>query len=150
MRQALELAGQAGRAGEVPVGAVVVLGDEPVGRGFNSPISLHDPTAHAEILALRDAAARIGNYRIEGATLYSSVEPCLMCYGAALHARIDRLVYAAADPKVGVTARLESWRELGARFNHRFEIVGGVLDEEAGELLLEFFRGRRSETGTEG
>jgi len=147
MRSALELAGQARDSGEVPVGAVVVLGEQTVGRGRNSPIALRDPTAHAEILALRDAAARVGNYRLVGATLYSTIEPCLMCLGAMLHARIERLVYAAADPKVSATARLESLERLGAVLNHAFEIRGGVLAEEAAALLVDFFRERRPDSG---
>ncbi len=147
MRSALELAGQARDSGEVPVGAVVVLGGEAVGRGRNSPITLSDPTAHAEILALRDAAARVGNYRLSGATVYCTVEPCLMCLGAMLHARIGRLVYGAADPKVGATAKLESLGDLGAAMNHDFEILGGILAAEASALLVDFFRGRRAEPG---
>ena len=149
MRSALELAKQARDSGEVPVGAIVVVGDETVGRGRNSPIALGDPTAHAEILALREAAARIGNYRLSGATLYCSVEPCLMCLGAMLHARIERLVYAAPDPKVSATAMLASLGDLGADFNHGFEIRGGVLAREASDLLVDFFRARRAEPGRE-
>jgi tRNA(adenine34) deaminase len=149
MRSALELARQARHGGEVPVGAVVVLGDETVGRGRNSPIALSDPTAHAEILALRDAAARSGNYRLPGAVLYCTVEPCLMCLGAMLHARIGRLVYGTADPKVGATGRLASLGDLGAVFNHAFEIEGGCLADESSRLLLDFFRERRAEPGRE-
>lgn len=147
MRSALELAGQARDSGEVPVGAVVVLGDEAVGRGRNSPITLCDPTAHAEILALRDAAARVGNYRLTGATVYCTTEPCLMCLGAMLHARIGRLVYAAPDPKVGATAQLDALEGLGAVLNYGFEIRGGVLADEAAALLVDFFRERRTDSG---
>ena len=144
MRLALELARQAHRSGEVPVGAVVVIGDEVIATGQNCPVGTGDPTAHAEIVALRDAARRVGNYRLPGATLYCTVEPCLMCLGAALHARIDRLVYGAEDPKVRGTTRLDGMRESGARFNHRFEVTGGVLADESGELLQGFFSRRRA------
>jgi len=144
MRLALELARKAHLSGEVPVGAVVVLGDEVIASGQNCPIATGDPTAHAEIVALRCAARRVNNYRLPGATLYCTVEPCLMCLGAALHARIDRLVYGAEDPKVRGTARLDAMRESGAQFNHRFEITAGVLAEEAGELLQGFFSERRA------
>jgi tRNA(adenine34) deaminase len=150
MRMALDLAAQARDGGEVPVGAVVSVDGEPVGRGKNSPIASSDPTAHAEILALRDAAARVGNYRLSGAVLYSTIEPCLMCLGAMLHARIGRLVFGAADPKVGATARLARLEELGADFNHGFEIEGGVLADESSALLLEFFRGKRTASGDDG
>jgi tRNA(adenine34) deaminase len=144
MRRALDLAREARAAAEIPVGAVVVIDDREAGRGRNATISSTDPTAHAEIVALRDAAARIGNHRLIEATLYCTVEPCLMCLGAMLQARIRRLVYGATDPKVGAVARLAELREAGARFNHRFEIVGDVLAEESSELLLEFFRERRT------
>ena len=150
MASALEQAGHAERNGEVPVGAVVVIDDEIVGRGFNSPIRLADPTAHAEILALRDAAAARGNYRIVAATLYCTVEPCVMCIGAALHARIGRLVYGAADPKVGASAAIETLRQGGAGFNHRFETRSGVLAEKATLLLTRFFRDRRRPPQTDG
>jgi tRNA(adenine34) deaminase len=144
MRRALDLAREARAAAEIPVGAVVVIDDREAGRGRNATISSTDPTAHAEIVALRDAAARIGNHRLTGASLYCTVEPCLMCLGAMLQARIRRLVYGATDPKVGAVARLAELREEGARFNHRFEIVGEVLAEESSELLLEFFKERRT------
>ncbi len=143
MAQALELADEARRAGEVPVGAVVVLEGRVVGRGRNASVSLVDPTGHAEILALRDAAARTGNYRLVGATLYCTVEPCLMCLGAALHARVARIVFGAADARVGATGRLRALEAQGAAFNHRFEVTGGVEAERAAELLLDFFRERR-------
>jgi len=144
MRVALGLAEDSRARGEVPVGAVVTIGDEVVGRGRNSPIERADPTAHAEILALREAASRNGNYRLPGATLYCTVEPCLMCLGAMIHARIDRLVFAAHDPKVSATTRLDSLRELGAVFNHDIEIEGGVLADEASAQLVAFFRQRRA------
>ena len=143
MKLALELAVEARDTGEVPVGAVVVLDGKIVGRGRNASVCRVDPTAHAEVLALRDAAARVGNYRLVGATLYSTVEPCLMCLGAAMHARISRVVYGASEQRVSALARLEALRESGAGFNHRFETVSGVLADSAAELLIEFFRARR-------
>jgi tRNA(adenine34) deaminase len=144
MRLALALARDARLAGEVPVGAVVVSADgDVIGRGCNASIGRTDPTAHAEVPALRDAALRTGNYRAPGATLYSTIEPCLMCLGAMLHARIGLLVYGAADARVGATDKLQRLRDVGADFNHRFEVRGGLLGQEAGELLLDFFRERR-------
>ncbi len=146
MHLALEEAGRARRAGEVPVGAVVVLDREVVGRGHNAVLALMDPSAHAEVLALRDAATRLCNYRLTGTTLYCTVEPCLMCLGTAMHARVSRVVYGAPDLKVGAIGRLAALRSLGADFNHRFESMGGVLADRAAELLLEFFRERRAVT----
>jgi tRNA(adenine34) deaminase len=143
MRRALDLARRARDRGEIPVGAVLTLDGSVVGSGHNRSIELSDPTAHAEILALRDAAARFGNYRLVGSTLYCTVEPCLMCLGALMHARVGRLVFGAADSKVGAVARLEAMRSAGADFNHRFEILGGMLGDDAADLLLEFFRERR-------
>ena len=142
MREALDLAQQAGRAEEVPVGAVVVLDGAVIGRGFNAPISQHDPTAHAEIRALRDAAQRVGNYRLTDCELYVTLEPCAMCAGAIMHARIAKLVYGASDPKTGVCGSL---MDLFAerRINHHTEVVGGVLGDECGRLLSEFFEQRR-------
>ena len=152
MRLALEEAELARVAGEVPVGAVLVIGGEVVGRGHNASLALHDPSAHAEVLAMRDAGSRLRNYRLVGATLYCTVEPCLMCLGTALLARIGSLVFGATDLKVGAVGRLETLRALGADFNHRIEATGGVLSEEASSLLLSFFRERRlaarSETDT--
>ena len=144
MRLALAEAERAARLGEVPVGAVLVLGDEVVGRGANAPIVSCDPTAHAEILALREAGSRVRNYRLSGATLYCTVEPCLMCLGAALHARVARVVYGAADPKIGATGSLETLRGGGGSFNHRFDVIPEVLADEAAALMTEFFRERRS------
>jgi len=146
MQLALEQAALARRAGEVPVGAVIVLDDSVAGRGHNASVSLNDPTGHAEILALRDAAKTTGRYRLVGSTLYCTVEPCLMCLGAALHARVARIVYGASDHRVGATGRLEALREAGAGFNHRFEVVGGVMADPASSLLLDFFRERRAVT----
>ena len=145
MAAALDEARRALAAGEVPVGAVVVIGDEIVGRAHNAPIALADPTAHAEVLALREAARRQGNYRLTGATLYATVEPCPMCCGAALHARVGRVVYGARDPKAGAVDSL--YRLLDdARLNHRVATRGGVLAHEAAELLTLFFAGRRCST----
>jgi len=142
MREALSLAKQAWAEGEVPVGAVVVQGEEIIGRGYNRPISKHDPTAHAEIQALRDAAHRLGNYRLPGCTLYVTIEPCTMCAGAIMHARIARVVYGARDAKTGAHGSVV---DLFAepRLNFHAEVVGGVLAEECGKLLSDFFAERR-------
>jgi len=142
MDAALAQALRARDAGEVPIGAVVALNGEIVGRGFNQPISSHDPTAHAEIIALREAAARVGNYRLTGATLCVTVEPCLMCVGALVHARIGTLVYGAAEPKSGSVLSTVRGGELPGH-NHRFEVVSGVKEEECRDLMQEFFRSRR-------
>ncbi|NWG86875.1 MAG: tRNA adenosine(34) deaminase TadA [Hydrogenophilaceae bacterium] len=142
MREALAQAQQAWRAGEVPVGAVVVKDGEIVGRGYNCPILSRDPTAHAEVRALRDAATRLGNYRLVDCTLYVTLEPCLMCTGAMFHARIKRVVYGAKDPKTGVAGSvLDLYAE--PRLNYHAEILGGVLAEECGALLSTFFAERR-------
>ena len=142
MRQALEEARRGLEAGEVPVGALVVVDDEIVSRAHNAPIGLADPTAHAEVLALREAGGKTGNYRLTAATLYATVEPCAMCCGAALHARIARLVYGAADPKAGAAESL--YRLLDdARLNHRVETRGGVRAEESQALLRAFFETKR-------
>lgn len=143
MRAALVEALKACEVGEVPIGAVVVLDGAIVGTGFNRPISSHDPTAHAEIVALREAAAAIGNYRLTGATMYVTVEPCLMCVGAMVHARIGLVVYGAPEPKAGALASMTRAHEL-AGLNHRLQVVGGVLDDQSRELLQAFFRGRRA------
>jgi tRNA(adenine34) deaminase len=142
MRAALEAARQGAAADEVPVGAVVVLADEIVGRAHNAPITLVDPTAHAEILALREAATKVGNYRLTGATLYATVEPCAMCCGALLNARIARVVYGARDPKAGAVESLHRLLD-DRRLNHRVEAVGGVLADESATVLREFFDRRR-------
>ena len=142
MGLALDLARQAGAAGEVPVGAIVVLDGEVVGRGWNQPIGHHDPTSHAEIMALRDAAQRLGNYRLPDCTLYVTLEPCAMCAGAIMHARIARVVYGARDPKTGVAGSvIDLFAEL--RLNHHAAIEGGVLAEQCGALLSDFFAARR-------
>ena len=144
MRLALEEARVAGARGEVPVGALVVLGGEVVGRGRNRPLAESDPTAHAEVEALRDAARRVANYRLTGATLYVTVEPCLMCAGACVHARIDALVFGAPDDKAGAVVSHARVLDEPA-WNHRVRVTGGVLAAEAGELLQTFFRMRRGE-----
>ncbi len=143
MQLALDLASEAAADDEVPVGAVVVLDGVVIGRGRNCPVGSSDPTAHAEILALREAGGTIGNYRLSGSVLYCTVEPCLMCLGAMLHARVERLVYGASDPKVGGTRRLAELRDGGVDFNHGFAVVGGVLERECAGLLHDFFRARR-------
>ena len=142
MRRALDLARQAAGQGEVPVGALLVLDGEPIGEGWNKPISLHDPGAHAEMLAMRDAAQRLGNYRLTGTTLYVTLEPCVMCAGAIIHARVSRLVFGARDPKAGA---VDSVYDVIARprLNHVVAWSGGVLEEECGAVLREFFRSRR-------
>ena len=145
MGLALDLAREAGAAGEVPVGALIVLDGEVVGRGFNQPIGRHDPTAHAEIMALRDAATRLGNYRLPGCTLNVTLEPCAMCAGAIMHARIDRVVLGARDPKTGAAGSvIDLFAE--ARLNHHTSVVGGVLADECGALLSGFFAARRGRT----
>lgn len=145
MQAALGLARQAAELGEVPVGAVVVYQGEIIGRGFNQPIRLNDPTAHAEVMALRDAAIHLQNYRLPSCELYVTLEPCLMCSGAVMHARIARIVYGANDYKTGVAGSvLDIYQEK--RLNHHTTAVGGVLAEECGQLLSGFFAARRNKT----
>jgi tRNA(adenine34) deaminase len=141
MGQALAEAERARDAGEVPVGAVVVVGDEIVAAGFNQPITASDPTAHAEVVALRAAARRLGNYRLVGASLYVTVEPCLMCVGAIVHARLAAVVYGVADPKGGAVRSLLDPSTLP--LNHRFDVRAGVREDECRALLQAFFRERR-------
>ncbi len=143
MRDALLLAQQARKAGEVPVGAVVELDGRIIGEGYNQPISSHDPTAHAEIVALRDASRRLGNYRLTGATLYVTVEPCQMCVGGMVHARIARVVYGATEPKAGAIESAMRAHEHPS-LNHRMEAIGGVLESECRELIRSFFEDRRN------
>jgi tRNA(adenine34) deaminase len=142
MAAALAEAGRAREAGEVPIGAVVALDGLIVGRGFNQPISSGDPTAHAEIVALRDAARQVGNYRLTGAVLCVTIEPCLMCVGAAVHARIATVVYGAAEPRSGALVSIVRGTELPG-LNHRVEVVGGLREAECRELMQAFFRERR-------
>ena len=142
MRRALDLAERARSEGEVPVGAVLVMDDDCIGEGWNRSISTHDPTAHAEIEALRTAAARLRNYRLPGATLYVTLEPCAMCAGAIILARIQRLVYAAADPRTGAAGSVFNILQ-STQLNHRVELVSGILEQEAATLLQTFFRERR-------
>jgi tRNA(adenine34) deaminase len=142
LRQALDLAHEAERAGEIPVGAVIVVDNQVIGRGRNSPITRHDPTAHAEILALREAAEHLGNYRLESATLYSTLEPCVMCAGALVAARIARLVFGARDLRFG-GVRSKFRLADSEILNHRVEIVEGVLGPECADLMRAFFEARR-------
>jgi len=142
MQAALGLAKEAASIGEVPVGAVVVKDGEIIGRGSNAPISQHDPSAHAEIQAMRDAAARLGNYRLVGCSLYVTLEPCAMCAGAIQHARIASLVYGASDPKTGACGSVIDLM-TEARLNHHTEVTGGILAQECGSLLSAFFASRR-------
>jgi tRNA(adenine34) deaminase len=142
MRVALEQARLGAAAGEVPVGAVLVIDGEVAGAGFNRPIGSCDPTAHAEIIAIREAAGRVGNYRLTGSTLYVTVEPCLMCVGAMVHARIGTLVYGAPEPRSGaVESAVRAHESPG--LNHAFQVMGGVLAEECREVIQAFFRERR-------
>ncbi len=143
MRHALKLAQRAAEAGEVPVGAVVVRDDQLVAEGWNQPISASDPSAHAEIIALRAAGAALGNYRLNDSTLYVTLEPCVMCAGAIIHARIKRLVFGAWDPKAGAVSSVYDVLSV-PRLNHSVECHGGVLGEECGALLKDFFRARRN------
>lgn len=142
MHHALMLARRAEAAGEVPVGAVLVREDEILGEGWNQPIGGSDPTAHAEIIALRAAATRVGNYRLPGATLYVTLEPCVMCTGAMIHARIERLVYGAQDPKTGAAGSVFALLQSPLH-NHRVLCEGGVLAEQCADVLRAFFRDRR-------
>jgi len=145
MQIALQLAQQAADSGEVPVGAIIVKDGEIIGRGSNSPIGLHDPTAHAEIAALRDAAQKLGNYRLPDCTLYVTLEPCAMCSGAIQHARISRLVYGANDPKTGACGSVVDLMAED-RLNHHTAVVSGILAEECGAMLTRFFALRRAQS----
>lgn len=143
MQVALALARRAAAEGEVPVGAVLVLDNALIGEGWNRPIGAHDATAHAEIQALRDAGRRVGNYRLPGTTLYVTLEPCVMCAGAIIHARVERVVYGAPDPKAGACGSVFDLLPSDGRFNHRTDCRGGILAEDCGETLRAFFRARR-------
>lgn len=142
MAMALQCAQQASATGEVPVGAVLVRGTELISACGNAPISKIDPTAHAEILALREGAEKIANYRLPGTTLYVTLEPCIMCMGAIIHARVSRLVFGAADPKTGGAGSLYNIGRDG-RLNHNLEVVGGIMATQCGQLIKEFFKARR-------
>jgi tRNA(adenine34) deaminase len=142
MRVALELGREARRSGEVPVGAVVAIDGAVVGEGFNQPVGSNDPTAHAEIVALRDAAKRIGNYRLTGASLYVTIEPCQMCVGAMIHARVARVIYGTPEPKAGAIESAMRAHEH-ASLNHRMTATGGVLEAECRALIQEFFADKR-------
>jgi len=142
MREALVLARQAGEAGEVPVGAIMVRAGEVLGRGFNQPIRTCDATAHAEIVAIRDASQFCNNYRLPGTTLYVTIEPCTMCLGAMIHARVERLVFGAPEPRAGAVVSQAALIDAG-HFNHRLSLTQGVLADECSTLLQDFFRSRR-------
>jgi tRNA(adenine34) deaminase len=144
MRHALELAQRAAGEGEVPVGAVLVREGEILGEGWNRPIGEHDPSAHAEIQALREAGRRVGNYRLPGSILYVTLEPCVMCAGAIVHARVSQVIYGAPDPKAGACGSVFDLLPSDGRFNHRTEVCGGLLAEDGGALLRAFFRARRA------
>jgi tRNA(adenine34) deaminase len=143
MSAALELAREARERGEVPVGAVLVMDGEILGRGFNQPVSLNDPTAHAEIVALRQAGREIGNYRLPGSTMYVTIEPCQMCVGAMVHARVARVVYGTPEPKAGAIESAMRAHEHPS-LNHRLEVTGRVLEAECREVIQTFFKERRS------
>ena len=142
MRLAIEQAQLAAKAGEVPVGAVLVQDGQVISKAFNKPITNHDPSAHAEMLALREAALVAENYRIPGSTLYVTLEPCAMCSGAMLHARINRVVYGAPDPKTGAAGSVLNLFS-SKQINHQTSVEGGIMSEECGQLLRDFFKGRR-------
>ncbi|VXC44027.1 tRNA adenosine(34) deaminase TadA [Pseudomonas sp. 9Ag] len=142
MREALALAAEGARLGEVPVGAVVVHDGQIIGRGFNRPVSSHDPSAHAEMVAIRDAASKLENYRLPGSTLYVTLEPCSMCAGLIVHSRVQRVVYGATEPKAGVAVSRGQFFSQDF-LNHRVLIEGGVAAESCSEILSEFFRARR-------
>ncbi|MCG7899510.1 MAG: tRNA adenosine(34) deaminase TadA [Candidatus Thiodiazotropha lotti] len=143
MQHALMLAARAEQLGEVPVGAVVVRQGRVIGEGWNQPIGGHDPTAHAEIVALRDAAKKERNYRLPDSTLYVTLEPCPMCAGAIVHARVKRVVYGAADPKGGAAGSVFDLLPTDGRFNHRVDVEGGLMREQSAKLLQDFFRRKR-------
>jgi len=143
MQRAIALAGRAEKEGEVPVGAVLVRGGEIIGEGWNRPIGSHDPSAHAEINALRDAATRLQNYRLPTTTLYVTLEPCPMCAGAIIHARVERVLYGTTDPKGGAAGSVFDLLPSDHRFNHRVAVEGGLLSDECGDQLRAFFRARR-------
>lgn len=147
MAYALELARKAEAEGEVPVGAVIVKAGEVIGQGWNRPIAGHDPSAHAEMLAIRDAGQSLGNYRLNDTSLYVTLEPCVMCSGALMHARVARVIYGAADPKAGAAG---SQFDLlnDERFNHRISVTAGVRADQCAEILKQFFKAKRTRTGS--
>lgn len=142
MREAFSLAQRAASQGEVPVGAIIVRNGQVVGQGFNQPVGSHDPSAHAEICALRDAGRTLENYRLPGCTLYVTIEPCTMCLGAMIHARITRLVFGTTEPRYGAVSSGQRLLENGV-YNHELEVSSGILAEEAADLMKQFFRQRR-------
>ncbi len=142
MQRALELARQAAHAGEVPVGAVLVLRGEVVGEGWNRPIQSHDPTHHAEIMALRQAGQKLKNYRLPGTVLYVTIEPCVMCAGALIHARVEKLIYGTSEPRCGAVRTLYQITE-DSRLNHQIAVASGLLQEECANLMQAFFQQRR-------
>jgi tRNA(adenine34) deaminase len=144
MREALRLAQMAADAGEVPVGAILVRKGQVIGRGFNQPVRTHDPSAHAEICALRDAGQVVGNYRLPDATLYVTIEPCTMCYGAIVHARVKRLVFGATEPRYGAVISGQKLLDTG-HFNHRPELLSGVLETECAQIMKQFFAAKRQQ-----
>jgi tRNA(adenine34) deaminase len=146
MREALLLAAEAEIQGEVPVGAVLVRGQQIIGRGRNTPIAAHDASAHAEIIALRDAGRAAQNYRLPDTTLYVTLEPCVMCAGALIHARVARVVFGALDPKGGAAGSRFQLLPSDSRFNHRLDCTGGVLQEECASMLRDFFRAKRRQS----
>ena len=143
MSIAIELAKQAGESGEVPVGAVLILDDKMIGKGRNQSIELNDPSAHAEIQALREAGSKIGNYRLNRSKIYVTIEPCTMCIGALVHARIEKLIFGAREPKSGAVSCTHDILEKHS-FNHRFKVIEGVLEDECSQLMRNFFRARRN------
>ena len=147
MRLALAQAALARQANEVPIGAIVVLDGTAVGAGYNQPITSADPTAHAEIVAMRTASAALSNYRLSGATMYVTVEPCLMCVGAMVHARIGTVIYGATEPKSGAMVSMIRAHELPG-LNHLLEVIGGVLEDDCRDILQEFFKARRAAART--
>tara|TARA_R110000822_G_scaffold159476_13_gene299325 strand:- start:33625 stop:34119 length:495 start_codon:yes stop_codon:yes gene_type:complete len=142
MSRALSLAAQAAEVGEVPVGAILVKNGAVIGEGWNRPISSCDPTAHAEVVALRDAASRLENYRLPETTLYVTIEPCTMCVGAILHGRVGRLVYGATEPRAGAVTSQLRLTEM-THYNHKIDVVGGVMAKECSQLMSEFFKKKR-------
>ena len=143
MSIAIELAKQAGESGEVPVGAVLILDDKMIGKGRNQSIELNDPSAHAEIQALREGGSKIGNYRLKGSKIYVTIEPCTMCIGALVHARIEKLIFGAREPKSGAVSCTHDILEKHS-LNHRFKVIEGVLEDECSQLMRNFFRARRN------